>query len=358
MPRKKRTARTKKAGRSHLTVKAQTPRKRPKAQSGEKQARFQNPTPPSYEEALLESIMHGSKNTLIPEDAVTFNEILSNLTSGMKILTYRFGIGIGRELYKRLDAEKHYYWYEESIPDLISFMEKSGYQDITYNFMARGLRIRIYHQHGPFIGTNVHTFESGIISGFISTASRQMLHVNEESCSSNGADYCEFISSGEKRYTKEVDISLALENFALRIGSAMHDSALRQNGKINQAYHALSLSPLLNSKYANAINNIAEHMGYKSGAIAFDDRRITPARILDCISKTASLLNFGEPSIKDRKKIDIKFSFSPELSRKEYIDLSLSFMNGIVRRADTKREIYSTIENRGSRYVLHIKERN
>ena len=167
-----------------------------------------------------------------------------------------------------------------------------------------------------------------------------------------------FISSGEKRYTKEVDISLALENFALRIGSAMHDSALRQNGKINQAYHALSLSPLLNSKYANAINNIAEHMGYKSGAIAFDDRRITPARILDCISKTASLLNFGEPSIKDRKKIDIKFSFSPELSRKEYIDLSLSFMNGIVRRADTKREIYSTIENRGSRYVLHIKERN
>ncbi len=309
----------------------------------------------SYEEAILDNVIRGAKATPIPEEAVTFSEILSNLTKNMKTITYRFGINVGRDLYRTLNSKKHYYWYEEAIPDLVAFLEKSGYKDVTYTLTTRGLRLRVYTTDGAFVGASVHTFESGLMSGFLSAASRQMIHVNEERCVKNDADYCEFVSSQKRDEGNEIDMSVAVESFAQHLKMSMHGR--KRSNRISSLYHALSVSPLLNRRYSGAINNIAEHMGYRFGDYVFDNRKVTSKKISDCISKTASLLNFGEPSIRDSKEIDMKFSFSPELSRKEYINLSLSFMNGIASKAVMKNNIYSTMQNRGGRYVLHIKEK-
>ena len=310
----------------------------------------------SYEEAMLDNMIRGAKAKPIPEEAVAFSEILSNLTKNMKTITYRFGINVGRDLYRTLNSKKHYYWYEESIPDMVAFLEKSGYKDVAYTLTANGLRLRIYNTDGAFMGASVHTFESGLMSGFLSAASRQMIHVNEESCVKNGADYCEFVSSQKRKEGNEIDMSVAVESFAQHLKMSMHGK--NSSKKISSLYHALSVSPLLNRRYSDAINNIVEHMGYRLGDYVFDNRKVTSKKISDCISKTASLLNFGEPSIRDSKELDMKFSFSPELSRKEYINLSLSFMDGIASKAEMKNNIYSTTKSSGGRYVLHIKEKH
>ncbi len=359
MPGNKRPARASKKVRARLKARfssAKRTKTRTYTKAERHVERFSYPTAPySYEEAMLDNVISGAKATPIPEEAVTFGEILSNLTKNMKTITYRFGINVGRDLYRALNSKKHYYWYEESIPDLVMFLEKSGYKDVTYTLTAKGLRLRIYNADGAFVGAPVHTFESGLMSGFLSAASRQMIHVNEERCVKNGADYCEFVSSQKRDEGNEVDMSAAVESFAQHLKMAMHG---RKNPKrISSLYHAISISPLLNRRYSGAINNIAEHMGYRFGDYVFDNRKVTSKKISDCISKTASLLNFGEPSIRDSKEIDMKFSFSPELSRKEYLDLSISFMNGIASKAEMKNSIYPTMQNRGGRYVLHIKEK-
>ncbi|MEM3227607.1 MAG: hypothetical protein QXK65_01505 [Candidatus Micrarchaeaceae archaeon] len=324
----------------------------------EKAFHTERPYPTSYEEVLLTSIISNSNPSATTyESAATFSRILLNLTAGTRALGYRYGMEIGKSLYRLLSSRKPYYWYEESIPDLISFLEKAIGVPASYSLLYSGLRVRIYNKQGLYLGMNMHLFEAGIISGFVTAASKQITYMEEISCSNNGSDYCEFSLSPHRHNEENIEVSSALSRFAEHLSIMVKHPQTQQNS-VSRSYHALLILSILRSSYSDAINNISGYFGFKVAQQLFDDKKPNAARISEYLLKTAILLNFGAPTIKpskDRTLLNMVLAFSPEVSKKEYVELSRAFINAMLSKAAHPRVSFE-IDSRDSNYLLRIKE--
>ncbi|MGC8478548.1 MAG: V4R domain-containing protein [Candidatus Micrarchaeia archaeon] len=313
----------------------------------------------SYKEAILYSILNAnSKASKTYEHAATFSRVLLSLTRSTKMLGYSFGEETGKELYKIVSEGKNYYWYEESIPELVSFLEKATGYPVSYQFLHNGLRIRLHSRNALGLGTNIHSFEAGIISGFVTAASRQPVKIREIACTSNGADYCEFIPSAySSEQEKEIEMEDAVYKFAKHIAPAIKGQQA-QNNFVPLVYHALLMQPLLDSRYVEALDIISGYAGLKVAESLFDDKHPNISKIRDYLSKSATLLNFGAPRLKSTGKHDnlnMEFVFKPEISKKEYVEMSLAFINGIVSKASNSKVSFE-MKGDGEGYILKMKE--
>lgn len=313
----------------------------------------------SYKEAILQGILNlNSKSAITYWHAATFGRILLSLTKSTKTLGYSFGVEAGKELYKIVSQSKNYYWYEESIPELISFLEKATGDPVSYQFVHNGLRIRLHSKNAPDLGTNIHSFEAGIMSGFVTVASHQPVKMCETACTSNGSDYCEFLSVEEEPKEKEVEMEEAVSRFAEHVAAAIK-SMPTQDAGVPLGYHALIMQPLLDSKYIEALNNISSYMGLKVAESLFDDKRPGVSKIRDYLSKSAMLLNLGAPRLKSISKqpnLNMDFVFRPEISKKEYVEMSLAFINGMISKA-SRPKVSFEMRGKGGSYILSVKEK-
>jgi predicted hydrocarbon binding protein len=315
----------------------------------------------SYEEALISGIIQQKYSSVTYEPAALLVRLLLSLTKSMRTLSYKSGITTGKELYRITSSGKRYYWYEESIPDLISFLERSLGVPVSYSFLHNGIRIRSYGRNPVYLGANMHTFEAGIIAGFITAASHQAVNISEQVCSNNNSDYCEFVPSVHGYDESEIEMEKAVSRFAEHVSMMVKtpSTTSAQQKPIPCSYHALLVRPLLNSEYLEAVDNISAYIGSKVAQHLFDDKKPRPSKILDYLSKSAILLNFGAPTIKpshDHAILNMDFVFSPEASKKEYVELSLAFINGLMSKA-SRPDVSFEMKSKGSSYLLRMKEK-
>lgn len=312
----------------------------------------------SHEEAMLESILNRRNEEKVSEEAMTFNSILCNLTKSLSSINRKFGTYTGRHLYSIFRSRKRYVWYEESASDLIKFFEKAGYSNVTYNVFPDFVNIKMYDRSHQNFGMNMHSFESGIISGFLTAAKKHYVGIEEVECSNNGSPHCRFTSSFSSRQIHDAQkIGGSLEMFAEHIANSAKDMKRQKIHKIAPEYYVLSSSTMLGKAYLQEILHIAFYLGsaisdrlFERGGKGYEKGAI---KKMDYIIR---LLNLGKPNVKSLKPIKIEVNFDKLHSRSEFVDISMALISGLLKNNVTG-ELAVSKEARKGAYKINITEK-
>lgn len=307
------------------------------------------------ESALLTSIVNRDDSERVPENAVLFISLLSNLTPGLSDVNRRAGMHVGRHLYSLLSAGRHYLLHEESVADLVKFFEHAGYSRITYNIFPDRIDIQMHDRSHEYIGMDMHSFEAGLISGFLTAAKRQYVNVTEHECSNNGSPYCRFSSSfNAYREQPKKDAKAALLRFAEHVARQSEKAEKASDIRISPEYYMLSASTVLDSQYQEEMRHIASYIGSEAGTrllarASARNTRQAAARV----ERAIRLLNLGKASVKSLKPIKIDISFDRLHSRSEFVELSLALVNGLLKNHAVEGTMVSSEARRGA-YLVRI----
>ena len=334
--------------------------RRPPAEKRAKAATPAVATPTTIEEALLSGIIEGHSKARIPEDAMLFNSIMSNLTPSLQSLSRSSGIYAGRHLYSIIRSKKHYTWHEEALADLVKFFENAGYSGITYNVFPDKINMRMHDRSHEYVGMNTHSFEAGLISGFLTAARRQHASVDELECSNNGAAYCrfDFSNAGTRRHDVQKAseaIRLLGEHLARQASGSERPAELR----VAPEYYALSSSTMLGSGYSSEMQAVSAHLGTILTQLMSGGKSGTAAHGKPSASKAASvirLLNLGKPNVRSPRPVKIDIIFDRLHSRSELVDISVALLRGMFA-GRTNGDLVVVKEARKGGYKISIAER-
>lgn len=315
-------------------------------------------TPQSYEEAVIRNIM--SSKTVdgqVPDEAVVLSATLSSLTGGMKDLHYKSGMQVGKALYNMRSQSKTYLFPEEYVGDIVSFFESAGYKNITYTAIPEKTQIEIHDNKGPRLGTSIHAFEAGIISGFLSAANRKYVPVTESACSNSSGSSCKFVTGGESGYDyRDTSTIEAMGRLAEHIATrARQQAAVKQAVQpaagLSNAYYQLSSALLFDKRYTDQVKEIATYMGMNIG----EHLSASSGKKSASLERTIRMLNLGNTELKSTKPFHLKIWFDKITARKEFIDLSLAFINGLIAKRLNGPAV-ATERSLKNSYVIDIRE--
>ena len=286
----------------------------------------------SYETALLKSIVGGHASGRVSRHALTFYSLMANTTPSLRALNYRHGIAAGRSLYRLYAPTRRYVLYEESVDDIVSFFELAGFGRITYHALPNVIKIGMHDMLRLDLGMSTHSFEAGMIAGFLTASKGQLMHVAEMTCSSDSASSCEFCSSSTAQDTGKFEIKGAFDAFVEDVSRQVLREEEQTGPGIANEYYALSSLVLLDGKYFHEIRAIADYLGGRL-AVELGLESMTPGRMFRTVESSVRLLNMGIAKIKTSGRFDITLKFSRLHSRKEFADLSVAFLHGLLRHA-------------------------
>lgn len=302
---------------------------------------------PGYGETLTNEIMLGRKGAKTTEYSLLFNSVLSSLTPGLKTLYYRSGIGVGRALYRICNRQKHYIWYEEGVADLVSFLENAGFKGITYNVFPDRIDIRFTGRDTTFLGTHMHVFEAGVMSGFLTAGKQQHVKVEEVSCSNNGSEFCHFITSSQPVYF-EAKGREVLERFVFNTRAHLRQGTIHRQ-EFSEAYYALSSTVMTEQEYRESMHTIIRHVGSDIASRI----RLNPRSI----EKLFALLNLGQIKVKSIRPLNVEMRFPMLKAKKEFVDISITFLNGLLSNTIKKgASINTRATKQKDSYVIRIAE--
>lgn len=309
---------------------------------------YVQPVETGYDDTIINSILSGRTRARATEYSLLFNSVLSTITPGLRNLYYKSGISIGKLVNKHYQKRKHYIWYEESVADLVSFLEMAGFNGITYNIFQDRIDIKFNNRDKTFLGTHIHVFEAGIISGFLSSAKEQYIKVEEIACSNNGSDFCHFVTRNTPVYFE----SKGKETLGRFVdGLVPHlEFAGSYADKFSDEYYALASSTLLESEYSDNVGKIAYHVGSEIGS------KLNLRSSTKTLEKLYALLNLGDLKVKSLKPISIEMQFKRLKAKKEFVDISMAFIGGLLKEAMKGSEMATKYAKGKNSYMVTIKE--
>ena len=306
--------------------------------------------PESYSEALIMQIIEGKSKFKVPEMSLTFDYVMSSLTPGMRNLYYRSGVSSGKALYRVMDSRKRYTWYEESVSDLVSFLEKAGFKRVTYNVFSDRIQIEFHGVRPQRLGTALHVFESGIICGFLSAAKRQHMKVEEIQCSGNGASSCKFITTSSLPLYLESDGHSVLDRFVESVNRSASSGLPNAAPAFPEEYSVLSSSVMVEKEYAQHMCRIAEYAGNAIGA-----RLRESGKGMRSIGRISEMLGLGKLSVRSSRPPKIEARFDRLRAKKEFVDISIAFIGGMVGGVSGKRAgVTASGRRSGNSYIADI----
>ncbi len=287
----------------------------------------------SREGALLYSVLEREGKKKVSESAILFLSVLSNLTPAVSTLSRRAGMHAGRCLYSILRNRRRYLLYEESARDLVRFFEHAGYPWITYNVFPDHVSMQMRDRSHEYIGMNLHGFETGIISGFFTAVKRQHVPITEQECSNNGAPQCTFASAYSE--AKLGDSKDAITRFVEHAAMQLKKKEAQAELKVAPEYYALLSSPILERQYLGQMCHVALYVGSEIGDRLFPNGKASTGKAaIALVERAIHLLNLGKISVKSLKPISIAVSFDSMHSKGEFVDLSVAFLNGLLKGHD------------------------
>ena len=295
----------------------------------------------SYEQALAKSVMD-SEIRLECEDSATLAAAMSSLTLSMKKLSYNYGMSVGRSVYKLFEGRKHYRWYGDSIQDIVQFMERLGFNYILYRILTDNVEISVYRKGKSNMGCNIHTFDAGMIAGFLGEAKGDFVRVSEASCCNNGADCCRFTTGSGARDPFCTDVKEIS-----RIVKGQQSA-----GTIRPEYHMLVAGPLMKREYSAQINSIFSHLG-ETAASELEGERMS-AKNLQKASSLMERCGLGRLEYTP-KPLKVAILLDGAKAKKEFVDISISFFNGMMARYFGKPPKYQLSWGKGS-YRINVKQ--
>ena len=309
----------------------------------------------SYEEAVIKHILQSSPQVhKVPREALIFGSLMSNMSPAMSEMYYKSGMQVGRALYRVNAEQKDYIIPEESIEDLVKFFELIGYRNVTYSaYQDSKISIEFHEpKSSQHLGSRMHVFESGIISGYLTAAKGQLVNVAESSCTGSDGDACRFVEAPAASHGSASVNSL--DELAEMVKQRSMSEQIGQT-EIASEYQSLLYTPVLDVAYSDYMKQIASYLGNSVGSrIASSLPKGNGKARMQSIEQAIRTLNMGTPMVRSMKPLDIRIKFDELASRQGFVDISLSFINGLLSSSMVgKATATESIQN--GHYTVDIK---
>ncbi len=275
----------------------------------------QLPRPYEYEDVLLNAVVHGTGEQLGPDSAVIVDAIAS-MTPSLRALHFGRGMRSGRALYSlcaRLGEHR------DAMLCLPDFMEHAGYSDVRFERLGALFRV-VMRASGPDIsGANVHTFEAGLLSGFMGAAEGRRVVVSETSCSLNGSDHCVFEPAPPRQ--GRVKLESAMHSIASHLASGRDDRKV-----INRYYCNLLWGTLLNAEYDSEMRGVVRYCGAVM-RVALEGLDRDPIKEAKSV---VEMLGLGKVEVSNGKRFSASISFDSVSAKRSFMEMSMSFLSGLL----------------------------
>ncbi len=276
----------------------------------------------------------------INENSMLLKAIITNFTTTISKINYKNGLFVGKLLYQSYKKKYIYAWYQESIDYLIDFLELCGYKDILFSVFSDKVVIKIPNfQYN--LNLNLHTFESGLISGFISSSKNKFMFARELECSNNNLDICEFACDEYDIFSPNItDINQTIEKFMIYFFNNIKDNTNKlkfnySNNTYSQSYYYLSTFPLI---FNNTLNEYMKQI-FRYIAIQFNHNlfkqfiKINKSNQKQFFKQIQQILNLLDIDFKVNKikPLNVQLLFNHLNSKSEFIDLCIIFFNNLIK---------------------------
>jgi len=299
--------------------------------------------PDSYYHALvkgIESDLVSAENSVTLE-SVIFTKLLAFSKLGKKE-QYNSGFRIGKLYFSSLNHAPYGRWYKESIPALVSFFAKLGYFAAYRNSPSGNPTIKLSAGEALKFGFNMHEFESGIISGFLSRAKGSYVGISEMECSLNGSEECVFVEGNPK--PSVIEVSTIAKRFSQHLTES-YIKKLGSRGKFSPFYNAMMLASM---KHVKAPTDVMTSLGNYT-RIAFDFPNMPERLQIRSTEQLVRIISVASKS--DESPKSMKLWFDAINSDSNYLDSISRFVTGLT---NGNAKISRSISDSGLGYSLEL----
>jgi hypothetical protein len=267
----------------------------------------------THEELLIRRLSQSPQKVQVR--GLEMQDLIYNSAEELRSLAFKSGFNLGSEAYRNSDR---------SMSSLEHVLEHAGFGRVLYYpFESHStFSSAMVRSGGINVSTNVHIFEAGIISGYLTAHSGQRVAVEETECVFNGSRYCRFIAGKEERM--EAVPSLEFPNMILALQSALISAEKPSGGS---SYYMMAVGPLLEEP----VFSEASKFLYLAGKMLARSRMIPGFE--QTIMRAANLLRIERSSIKvDRKgNVEVRLVYGRATSVNRFVDLTVAFISGLVK---------------------------
>lgn len=270
------------------------------------------------------------------------SDLIYSSTESMRGFSYNYGFSIGKELYAKFGRS--------GIGPLLRALENSGMGRMLYTPVMDTVIIKGAGNAPRRVNaeTNIHSYEAGIISGYLSAHASSAIPTVETHCAYNGSGSCQFVSKPGSVEFSGSDVP------AERIIDAIVDAVDSGDGRGGAAdgYMLLGMLPMLKEPLLGEASKFAFLVGRR---LAERDRGGDP---LEAFRRLASFFGIKDIEIEKRKGgTSVFLKYGPYTSVGGFIDLSTKAFIGFLSKRFNSSVMLKEVKSKNSYAVtLGIKQ--
>ncbi|MEM0154229.1 MAG: hypothetical protein QW814_00120 [Methanothrix sp.] len=303
---------------------------------------YQPEPPDSYNHAIIRDLLSqhvANETNPVSAEAIIFSKIIMHLSMPPNE-QYKSGFRLGKLYYNQAVISRPK-WYEDLIPELTKLFQKLGYMAKYQISGSRNPSIILKSSANANLGLKMHSFEAGIMSGFLSGAKNAYMAMYESECACDGADECIF-ELGRKEGTS-TDKNSLIRNFARHLATSHTKNG--EHRDFSLLYNAMLLSTV---KHVRGTMPEMHKLGeYSSKEFGLDKYNLgNSMRMISEIMRSVSASSSFES-----KGHEIKLTFDSLNSDSRYMDSLSQFASGLTNGA---AKISVNLSDTGLSYALGI----
>jgi len=304
------------------------------ARKARRQAKKQGTASTDIEDLLIDMIIkHGAKAL----NGTDIENLVYGMTPSMSELGYGFGFSVGRAMTLKTGSNKGF----------TSVLDKIGLHDSLYYPSEKKVIITSRPNQKyprPQINHNIHIYESGVISGYLSTYTGIQIGTEEKRCIYNGSSECQFVSAPLS--SKQVFQGCGIGDVTYSIAYALKEGRYK---KLNEEYYRiLAYLPLTDSAISEQILRVMVVAGEKLGTIAAN------IHIPAIVSNMANYFGVKEAKVERRGiKSIIKLRYESYNSIQAFVAVPAALLSGFALSAGMKTHV-GFITNKDKSYTSII----
>ncbi len=290
---------------------------------------------PDTEGLLVRSILNPSREL---RDGIVMEDLIYSLTPKLARTAYNFGYSIGMDIFANSRKEQN---------TLVPVLGRLGFRNIVYQPFRDALVIKSGSRNHAVrkVGAKIHSFEAGIIAGYLSAHSGEMINTAEKECVYNGDSVCRFVSSTGRTFESSGNPSL--EDVIDSIAVNVHEIKFSDRSEV--AYHMLPLIPMTKQPLRSEIAKIFYLIGIELS------QRYGREEAEALLENMARYFGTSKGPVKiAQKTAEVQLKYSYHNSNSAFVELSTAMFRGFIRGKTSKEpNVYINVD-KNKNYIVDI----
>ncbi len=267
---------------------------------------------------------------------VQLHTLLYNSSPSMAAMAYRHGFSVGR----------HAYADNPDIKAMLHLLDKACLGRMLYYPSRSSPVVKAKGGPAPYTGRSMHSYESGIIAGYLSSFLGTPMHVRETRCMHNGSKFCQFVAEPGPEPVQDTmpiptfSVIRSMESYMTGIYGIARSE---ESGK----YSFLSIMPILEHSLLKKASALLFFAGKDIGKQQHSASAAT-------ISGMAAFLGISEAKIiKDaRTKFSIELRYAAYNSANNFVEISVPMFLGFLGSAFGMASKVNKREAKSNGYIV------